>query len=44
MCSSDLVRGVDLVVVARVRAGSSYYRQLEESFVRLCRKLNLVEK
>lgn len=40
----ELVRGVDLVVVARVRAGSSYYRQLEESFVRLCRKLNLVEK
>lgn len=40
----QLVRGVDLVVVARVRAGSSYYRQLEESFVRLCRKLNLVEK
>lgn len=36
--------GYDLVVVARVRAGSSYYRQLEESFVRLCRKLNLVEK
>lgn len=40
----QLVRGVDLVVVARVRAGSSYYRQLEVSFVRLCRKLNLVEK
>ena len=40
----QLVRGVDLVVVARVRAGSSSYRQLEESFGRLCRKLNLVEK
>lgn len=40
----QLVRGVDLVVVARVRAGSSRYKQLEESFLRLCRKLELVEK
>ena len=40
----QLVRGVDVVVVARVRAGSSYYGQLEESFLRLCRKLELMEK
>lgn len=40
----ELVRGVDVVVVARVRAGASYYGQLEESFLRLCRKLNLLEK
>ena len=41
---AELARGVDLVVVARVRAGSSQYRQLEESFLRLCRKLDLMEK
>ena len=40
----ELVRGLDLVVVARVRAGSSRYRPLEESFLRLCRKLDLMEK
>lgn len=40
----ELVRGMDLVVVARVRAGSSRYKQLEESFLRLCRKLDLMEK
>lgn len=40
----ELVRGVDVVVVARVRAGSSDYHRLEESFLRLCCKLELMEK
>lgn len=40
----ELVRGVDVVVVARVRAGFSRYHQLEESFLRLCRKLDVMEK
>ena len=38
----ELVSGVDLIVVARVRAASSSYHQLEESFLRLAGKLGLL--
>ena len=36
--------GCDVVVVARVRAASSDYRQLEKSFLRLADKLGLLKK
>ncbi len=36
--------GCDVVVVARVRAASSDYRQLEKSFLRLADKLDLLKK
>ena len=39
----ELVPGMDMVVVARVRAAHSTYWQLDESFVRLCRKLNVLK-
>lgn len=39
-----LISGADVVVVARVRAASSRYRQLEESFLRLSAKLGLLKK
>lgn len=38
----ELVSGMDVVVVARVRAANSTYRQLEESFLRLAKKLALL--
>ena len=40
----ELVCGMDVVVVARVRAAGSTYRQLEESFLKLARKLELLNK
>ena len=40
----ELIRGMDVVVVARVRAASSSYHQLEESFLRLAKKLELIRK
>lgn len=40
----ELVAGMDVVVVARVRAAGSSYRQLEESFLRLARKLELYKR
>ena len=40
----ELISGVDVVVVARVRAASSGYRQLEKSFLRLADKLSLLKK
>ena len=40
----ELTAGMDVVVVARVRAAQSSYAQLEESFLRLSRKLGLVSK
>ena len=36
--------GMDIVVVARVRAASATYRQLEDSFLKLARKLELLKK
>lgn len=39
-----LVSGVDLVVVARVRAADSDYHQLERSFLRLADKLSLLKQ
>ena len=39
-----LAGGRDVVVVARVRAASSDYRQLEKSFLRLSDKLGLLKK
>lgn len=40
----ELICGMDVVIVARVRAASSSYHQLEESFLRLARKLELTRK
>ena len=40
----ELVCGRDLVIVARVRAASSSYAQLEKSFLRLAEKLELLKK
>ena len=37
----ELARGVDLVVVARGRAVTATYRQLETAFLSACRKLEL---
>ena len=39
-----MAEGMDVVVVARVRAGRSSYRQLEESFLRLAGKLGLIQQ
>ncbi|MDE6261650.1 MAG: ribonuclease P protein component [Oscillospiraceae bacterium] len=39
-----LVSGADVVVVARVRAASSDYHQLERSFLKLADKLELLKK
>ena len=41
---SRLITGCDVVVVARVRAAESSYRQLEKSFLRLADKLALLKK
>ncbi len=40
----SLTAGVDVVVVARVRAASSDYHQLERSFLKLADKLGLLKK
>ena len=40
----ELISGRDIVVVARVRAASSDYRQLERSFLRLADKLELLRQ
>jgi len=39
-----LITGVDVVVVARIRAASSDYHQLERSFLKLADKLDLIKK
>ena len=39
-----LAAGCDVVVVARVRAAESSYRQLEKSFLKLADKLALLKK
>lgn len=39
-----LASGVDMVVVARVKAVHAGYQQLEESFVKLCGKLGILRK
>ena len=43
LTAADLA-GFDVVVVARVRAASSDYHQLEKSFLRLADKLGLLKK
>ena len=40
----QIVPGVDIVVVARVRAASSTYWQLEKSFLHLAGKLKLLKE
>ena len=40
----ELVCGRDIVVVARVRAASGTYHQLEKSFLKLAGKLDLLKK
>ncbi len=40
----ELVRGRDVVVVARFRATESTYQQLERSFLRLAEKVELLKK
>ena len=40
----EMVCGRDIVVVARVRAAGSTYRQLEKSFLCLAEKLELLKK
>ena len=40
----SMVCGRDIVVVARVRAANSTYRQLEKSFLSLAGKLELLKK
>ena len=39
-----MASGCDVVIVARTRAASSDYRQLEKSFLRLADKLGLLRK
>ena len=39
-----LADGLDMVIVARVRAASASYWELDRSFVRLCEKLKLFKK
>ena len=40
----EIVPGLDIVVVARVRAASSDYWQLDRSFVKLCGKLDILKR
>ena len=40
----ELVRGKDVVIVARVRAAVSSYHQLEKSFLYLAKKLDLLKQ
>lgn len=40
----QLVQGTDMVIVARVRAAHSSFRELEQSYLRLAEKLNLLRK
>ena len=40
----QVLEGRDVVVVARVRAASSQYQQLERSFLKLADKLELLKK
>ena len=39
-----LISGVDIVVVARVRAAHAPYRRLEQSFLKLCGRVDLLKK
>lgn len=41
---NELIMGRDIVIVARVRAASSSYAQLEKSFLKLTEKLELLKK
>ena len=40
----ELVSGLDMVIVARVRAAESSYQELDKSFVRLCEKMKLLQR
>ena len=39
-----LTSGVDIVVVARVRAAHVPYRRLEQAFLKLCAKVDMLAK
>ncbi len=39
----ELLRGRDIIVVARVRAAHTPYRKLDEQFMRLCASLSLLK-
>lgn len=39
-----MIRGLQLVIVARVRAADAGYRQLEDAFLHACEKLQLLKK
>ena len=39
-----MAHGLELVIVARVRAAEASYRELEKSFVKACKKLELLDK
>jgi ribonuclease P protein component len=41
---TELCTGVDMVVVARVRAAHASYQQLDASFVKLCTKLGVMKR
>jgi ribonuclease P protein component len=41
---TELVTGMDMVVVARVRAVHATYSQLDAAFVKLCSKLGVLKK
>jgi ribonuclease P protein component len=41
---TQLSIGVDMVVVARVRASHATYQQLDASFVKLCTKLGVLKR
>jgi ribonuclease P protein component len=41
---TELATGVDMVVVARVRAAHASYSQLDASFVKLCGKLGVMKR
>ena len=44
LSEDNMKRGLELVIVARVRAAEASYRELEKSFVKACRKLDVLEK
>ncbi len=39
-----LVSGIDMVIVSRIKAKYATYQQLEQSFLHLCAKLDLLER
>lgn len=41
--SHSISQGYDLILVARRRTGTASWNELNETFLKLCRKLNLLE-